>query len=121
MRWTPRTLSIFFCLLAVFSIGGFVLESSAQESDRTADRFAGKLVRVVAIGGETTGWAVRLDSERQAGGVTIRQVEVDPAPRQVRLESFQDQRVEITGTLTWRRGVERKKYPVVIIETIREL
>ena len=121
MRWPRRRAGIFLGLLAGLSIGGLVLESSAQESDTTADRFAGKLVRVVAIGGETTGWAVRLDSERQVGEVTIRQVEVDPAPRQVRLESFQDQRVEITGTLTWRRGVERKKYPVVIIETIREL
>ena len=121
MQWPRRRVGTFLGLLAVLLVGGFVLGSSAQESGTTADRFAGKLVRVVAIGGETTGWAVRLDSERQAGGVTIRQVEVDPEPRQVRLESFQDKRVEITGTLTWRRGVERKKYPVVIIETIREL
>ena len=102
-------------------MGRFVVESSAQESGTTADRFAGKLVRVVAIGGETTGWAVRLDSERQIGDTTVRQVEVDPAPSKVSLESFQDKQVEITGTLTWRRGVERKKYPVVILETIHEL
>ena len=102
-------------------MGRFVVESSAQESGTTADRFAGKLVRVVAIGGETTGWAVRLDLERQIGDTTVRQVEVDPGPSKVSLESFQDKQVEITGTLTWRRGVERKKYPVVILETIHEL
>ncbi|MBI4459301.1 MAG: hypothetical protein HY648_04485 [Acidobacteria bacterium] len=96
------------------------MNSPAQEGSNT-ERFAGKLVRVVAIGGETTGWAVRLDAERQVGDATVLQVEVDPESRQVRLQPFQDKRVEITGTLIWRRGVERKKYPVVIIETIREL
>ncbi|MBI3894807.1 MAG: hypothetical protein HY313_02635 [Acidobacteria bacterium] len=121
MRCPQKGIGIFSGMLGFLLMGGFVLESSSQERDTTGEQFAGKLVRVVAIGGETTGWAVRLDSERQIGDTTIRQVEVDSGPSQISLESFQDKRVEITGTLTWRRGVERKKYPVVILETIREL
>ena len=121
MSTPQRKWVVFFSLAAVLSVGGIAVGSNAQERNTNADRFVGKLVRVVAIGGETTGWAVRLDAERQVGEATLRQVEVDTAPSQVNLESFQDKQVEITGTLTWRRGVERKKYPVVILETIREL
>ena len=35
----------------------------------------GKLIRVMAIGGETTGWAVDLDEPRQIGGARLTRID----------------------------------------------
>ncbi|MBI4464678.1 MAG: hypothetical protein HY647_08240 [Acidobacteria bacterium] len=84
------------------------------------ETFAGKLERVFAIGGETTGWALALSSEREIGDRKVRSVELDPAPHGVRLDPLEGKRVEATGVLQWREGVERKRYVVLVVETIRE-
>jgi hypothetical protein len=80
---------------------------------------AGKLIRVMAIGGETTGWAVELDEPRQIGGERLIRLEVDPAG--TKLGDFENRRIEIVGILEKRSGIERKKYWVVVVKEIRGL
>jgi hypothetical protein len=106
-------------LLLAPSHCGAPLQSNPEEQPSAVETIEGRLVRVMAIGGETTGWAVALGAERRVGESVVRQVEVDPAPRGLRLEPFENQRVEATGTWSWREGVERGRYPVFLLQTIR--
>jgi hypothetical protein len=76
----------------------------------------GKLARMAAIGGETTGWAVVLDKPRQIGGKTLKRLEIDPAGR--KLEKFENKHLEITGTWQTRTGVERGNYRVLVVKNI---
>ena len=79
----------------------------------------GTLTRVVAVGAETTGWAVELESDMKIDRATVKRIEIDPGRENV--ERFEDKRVEVKGTLIWRSGVERRNYPVVEVRAIREL
>jgi hypothetical protein len=77
---------------------------------------AGKLTRVAAIGGETTGWAVVLDTPRQIGDKILKRLELDPAGR--KLDKFENKHLEITGTLQRRTGIERGRYKVLVVKNI---
>ena len=95
------------------------LQASQQDEQSPSIQVSGKLIRIVAIGGETTGWAVRLAGKTRIDNQELNQIEVDPKPRNINLLQFQDADVEITGYVVRRRGVERKSYPVMVIESIR--
>ena len=79
----------------------------------------GKLTRVVAIGGETTGWAVDLDKPLQIRGETLTRIEIHPVVRE--MDGLQNRRMEVTGTLEKRSGIERGEYWVIKVERIREI
>jgi hypothetical protein len=79
----------------------------------------GKLIRVMAIGGETTGWAVELDDPREIGGKKVTRMEIDPAGSKV--GDFENRRVEVVGILEKRSGVERGDYWVIVVKKIRGL
>ena len=91
-----------------------------QEKAFVNNPWVGKLMRVVAIGGETTGWALQLESERQINDRKVQQIEVDPAPAGLPLDSLEGKRVEVVGRVEWRQGVERGPYPVLVVESIQE-
>ena len=79
----------------------------------------GKLMQVMAIGGETTGWAVELDEPREIGGNPVSRIEIDPAGQPV--ADLENQRVEIGGILEKRSGVERGDYWVIVVKKLRGL
>lgn len=95
------------------------LQANQQGEQTTSIQVSGKLIRIVAIGGETTGWAVRLAEKTRIDDQELNQIEVDPKPRNINLSQFQDAEVEVTGNIVRRRGVERNSYPVIVIESIR--
>jgi hypothetical protein len=77
----------------------------------------GRLIRMMAIGGETTGWGVALEEPRLIKGATVKHLEIDPRGRS--LDGLDHQRVEVTGVLQQRSGVERKGYWVLVVAEIR--
>ncbi len=77
----------------------------------------GVLQRVVAIGGETPGWTLRLDRAVRIGARTYRTVDIDPAGRD--LAPYVGRRVQITGRLEMRTGVERGNYPVIVVHQVQ--
>ena len=77
----------------------------------------GKLARQMAIGGETTGWAVYPDRPREIGGKTLTRIEIDPAGNKV--DDFENRTVEVSGILEKRSGIERGEYWVIVVDTIR--
>jgi hypothetical protein len=82
---------------------------------------SGKLVKIVAIGGETTGWAVHLDSPMQVEGKRLNRIEIDPGDDNKKIGGLEDQRVKIVGTLEKRHGIERKEYWVIMIDQIQKI
>ena len=78
----------------------------------------GKLTSVMAIGGETTGWAIELQKPIEVEGKQLRQIEID-GDRQA-WPSLEGKVVEARGKIAFREGVERGRYPILQVESIRE-
>jgi hypothetical protein len=76
----------------------------------------GKLTHVMGIGGETTGWALELQSDLTIGGQTFRSIEVSGP--QKKLARLADQEVKARGFIKHRQGVERKNWIVLEITSI---
>jgi heat shock protein HslJ len=80
----------------------------------------GKLIRAVAIGGESTGWAIQLDSEVNIEGKQLTLIEVES--RDVKtLVKLENKHVEATGTVSRRRGIERGDRFILSVSSIGEL
>jgi len=98
--------------LAVFSLAVF-----AQDQSLTV---TGTLHRAMAIGAESTGWSIQLDSPVSIHGKQLESIEVS-AKDNARLEQLKEQRVRATGTLSHRQGVETGSRPVLELASIRRL
>jgi hypothetical protein len=85
---------------------------------RATTTVTGKLMRVVAIGGESTGWAIALESDIIADGKQVSSVEIDFA-RTKKLERLEDQRVTAVGTITHRHGVETGERLVLEVASLK--
>ena len=78
----------------------------------------GKLTKVMAIGAETTGWAIELESEQSFGGKPMHSIEVEAKAK--KLEKLENNRVTASGVIVHRSGVENKDRMVLQIEKIKE-
>jgi hypothetical protein len=74
---------------------------------------------VVHFPGETTGWAIRLDDEIEFHGQRLSTVEVDHDTS--RFRPLENKFVVATGELRLWQGIERQFWPVLEVETIREV
>lgn len=79
----------------------------------------GTLSRVMAIGGESTGWAIQLDSEVAVDGKQVHSIEVD-SPKTRKLQKLDGKHVEATGLLSHRQGVETGERIVLVVSSIKE-
>ncbi len=93
--------------------------AQATGGEESTLKVTGKLVGVVAIGGETSGWAIELDSPLMIEGKSVTRLEVNHDAS--RFGKLENKRVEATGTLTFAQGVETGRRPVLAVATIREL
>ena len=73
---------------------------------------------MAGIGGETTGWAIQLDSEIQVRGQRVNSIEVSGESRE--FDTLENKHVEATGKLAIRHGVTRGQWTVLEVSTIRE-
>ena len=78
---------------------------------------AGTLTRVVAIGGETSGWSLEFKNQVAMEGKKVRSIEVTGSPEE--LERLKGQRVRVEGMLVHHTGMERGDYLVLEISSIR--
>jgi heat shock protein HslJ len=90
----------------------------AQTASQTMT-VTGTLSRVMAIGGESTGWAIQLDSELAVDGKPVHSIEVD-SRKTKKLEKLDNQHVVATGLLSHRQGVETGQRIVLLISSIKE-
>ena len=101
-------------ILAIF---GVHLQAQTPERQTTV---SGTLGRVMAIGGESTGWAIQLDSETSIDGKRLDSLEVDYSNTE-RLEKLADKHVRATGTLSHRKGVETGERLVLVVSSMKEV
>jgi hypothetical protein len=102
-------------LMGLLLLIGLVANAGAEP--KTEITVTGKLIRVMVIGAETTGWVVALDDPREIGGKKVTRMEIDPAGSEV--GDFENRRIEVVGILEKRSGVERGDYWVIVVKKIR--
>jgi heat shock protein HslJ len=110
MRVARLTASLILTLLCIS------LQAQTPEQKLTV---TGKLSRAMAIGGETTGWVIQLESEITINGKQVDSIELD-YHKTSKLEKLQNQRVQVVGTLSHRQGVETGDRTVLVTSSIRE-
>jgi len=105
------------CIGLMLAILGGHLQAQTPEQQKTV---TGKLGRVMAIGGESTGWAIQLDSEMTIDDKRVDSLEVDYANRE-RLQKLADKHVKATGALSRRHGVETGERLVLVVSSMKEV
>jgi len=91
----------------------------ADENDPQKVTLVGTLHRAMAIGGESTGWMVQVDSETTIDGKPISSIEVSDTRKPKQLEDFDNKRVKIAGKVVYRHGVETGVQSYIEISTIK--
>ena len=91
----------------------------ADESDPQKVTLVGTLHRAMAIGAESTGWMMQVDSETIIDGKPISSIEVSDTHKPKQLEDFENKRVKIAGKVLYRHGVETEVQSYVEIMTIK--
>jgi hypothetical protein len=78
----------------------------------------GKLVKVMAVGAETTGWAIQFENEVSFGGNAVHSIEVDGDVK--KFAKLENKKVTVKGTIVHRSGVESKDRMVFVVQKIKE-
>ena len=74
----------------------------------------------MAIGAESTGWIVQVDSETMIDGKPVSSIEVSDTHKPKQLEELVNKRVKIAGKVTYRHGLATETQPYVEILSIKE-
>ena len=78
----------------------------------------GKLTRVMAIGAETSGWAIELNPVLTVDGKQVSSLEVK-ASNPKKLEALENKTVKAAGKLSNALGVETGQRPVLTLSSIK--
>ena len=89
-----------------------------KEDPRRTITVKGKLDRVMAIGGESTGWSIHLSEEITIDGKQLTSIEID-YPNAKKLVKLENREVKATGTITYRHGIETGERPVLKVSAIK--
>lgn len=99
-------------LALLFSVG------AAAQSSAKKMTVIGTLTRVMAIGGESTGWSVEFDRQTNVDDKPLHSIEVKfTNPKQA--ENYENKRVKVTGVITYRHGVETGDVAVLEVRSIK--
>lgn len=110
-RITACVALVLFCLAAPNRI-----TCQSDKSDKIS--VTGKLTRIMAIGAETSGWAVELNPPFSVNGKQVTSIEIVTADSK-KLESLENKIVKATGTLSNASGVETGERPVLNLSSIK--
>jgi hypothetical protein len=94
------------------------LSLRANEDDPQKVKLVGTLHRAMAIGAESTGWMVQVDSQTVIDGKPISTIEVSDH-NAAELEKFDNKRVKIAGKVAYRHGVETGVQSYVEVNSIK--
>ena len=108
-----RSVKAAACFVVILFCVCLIAESAGQKVVVT-----GTLSRAMAIGAETTGWMIQLDSETTIDGKPVHSVEI-AYPKTKKLEKLNNQRVKAKGTITHRHGVETGDRTVLEVSSIK--
>ena len=77
----------------------------------------GRVIRVSAIGGESTGYALKVRGGVSIAGTVYKQLELEP--NGVDLRPYLFTKVLVSGPVEARTGIERGTYLVLVVDAIR--
>jgi hypothetical protein len=112
------TLSLFLLLALLVPLSAFPQPSTDSKPAKSLS-VTGKLTRAMAVGGESTGWSIELDSEITVDGHKTKSIEVQ-GPME-KLEPLADKHVSARRHLVTLESPERGKRTVLNLTRIREL
>jgi hypothetical protein len=110
-----KAISVLF--LALLVAGWFTTPSASASSVETV-MAAGRVIKVNAIGGETTGFALSMRQALVVNGQTLNQIELSAG---IDLRKYLFQRVTVAGYVEIRQGIERGPYPVLVVQNIKRI
>ena len=111
-----RFLAVLTCMFAFVMCAPQEMRAQKKPLQPGEMILIGKLTHVMGIGGETTGWALELQSDLTVEGQTFRSIEVS-GPKK-KLTRLANQEVKARGFIKHRQGVERKDWLVLEINSI---
>lgn len=111
MRFAPASAAVILMLGCICSYA----DTAPQKLVVT-----GTLNRVMAIGAESTGWAVELDSETPIEGKPVSSIQIRDSRQPGRLEHLENKHVTVFGKLSHRQGVETGTQPFIEVSSIKE-
>jgi hypothetical protein len=113
-----KTRRIFATPVVLLLLATCLFAQSQSKVSEPKITVTGMLSRVMAIGGESSGWSVKFDSHTAVEGRYVDSLEVKFAdPKQA--ESFENKRVKVTGTLMHVHGVETGDRVVMEVTSIK--
>lgn len=101
---------ILLCVCARAAAQGTPVEGTVEAT--------GKLVKVMAVGGETTGWAIEFEKEVSFGGNGVHSIEVEGDVK--KFGKLENKKVTVKGSIVHRPGPERKDRMVFVVQKIKE-
>jgi hypothetical protein len=78
----------------------------------------GKLVKVMAVGAETTGWAIQFENEVSFGGNGVHSIDAEGDAK--KFGKLENKKVTAKGMIVHRSGVESKDRMVFVVQKIKE-
>lgn len=113
-----RFVRIFGCsALVLFCLACPTFLQSGQSDKLTV---MGRLTRIMAIGAESSGWAIELNPVLTVDGMQVSSLEVKTSNPK-KLDAFEDKTVRATGKLSNAVGVETGERPVLTLSSIKEI
>ena len=100
------------CISLVLLCGS--LQATAQQ--QTSITATGKLVNIMGIGGESTGWAIQLDDQIAIEGKNVDAIELDGLNK--KSQKLENKRVKVVGRISRQHGIERGDWPVLEVISI---
>jgi hypothetical protein len=101
---------LLLCVGARISAQGTPVEGSVEAT--------GKLVKVMAVGAETTGWAIEFEKEVSFRGDGVHSIEVEGDAK--KFAKLENKKVTVKGSIVHRSGTERKDRMVFVVQKIKE-
>jgi len=101
---------ILLCVCARGAAQGTPVEGTVEAT--------GKLVKAMAVGAETSGWAIEFEKEVSFGGNDVHSIEVEGDLK--KFGKLENKKVTVKGSIVHMSGVESKDRMVFVVQKIKE-
>jgi hypothetical protein len=116
-----KRLAVMGMILSVMMLcAGISVRTAAVAADEKPEiiELTGILVKVSAVGAETTGWELHMPNPVTIDGMSVQAVELDGDPH--KFQKLENLRIGVKGIVTHVRGTERKDRIVIKVQKIKE-
>lgn len=115
-KWAAMGLMLSMTMLYV----GMLAKTAVVAADEKPEiiELTGILVKVSAVGAETTGWELHMPNPVTIDGQSVTAVELDGDPH--KFQKLENLRIGVKGIVTHVQGTERKDRIIIKVQKIKE-